>query len=222
MLSKEQRQAIKARVEAAMSPPWYVDATKALGAYGVWTDYATHPGYDGAGYPSQICDVLPMTRKREQRDLDAAFIAASPVDMRILLAHADEMDAEVERLQAKLDKWRPLTPEEAEEAYRNTEAAPLSEEQIARIAERASDPAVHLHNEEIAQLHVRQAKTIERLRNACNPVLREAQNRADYGSDTWNPEAHVELTLTIAEIRAIHAAAGGANEHSNRDLWRTL
>lgn len=60
--------------------PWRVDETKALGAYGVWTDYPTHPGDDGAGYPSQICSVLPDKRQvsREERDANARLIAACP------------------------------------------------------------------------------------------------------------------------------------------------
>lgn len=61
--------------------PWRVDETKALGAYGVWTEYATHPGDDGAGYPSKICSVLQGGDRRisrEQRDANAALIAAAP------------------------------------------------------------------------------------------------------------------------------------------------
>lgn len=67
--------------------PWEVDTTKALGAYGVWTGYATHPGHDGAGYPSQICQ-MPVLNSldREQRDANAAAIAllrnAQDVQMR--------------------------------------------------------------------------------------------------------------------------------------------
>lgn len=45
---------------------------------------------------------------------------------------------------------------------------------------------------------------------ALQPVLTEAKQRADYMHDTWNPDAHVELTLTIAELRAIHAAIAAA------------
>ncbi len=44
------------------------------------------------------------------------------------------------------------------------------------------------------------------LLEACKPVIREAKERADYMHDSWNEDAHVELTLTIKEIRAIHAA----------------
>lgn len=60
--------------------PWRVDETKALGAYGVWTEAATHPGHDGAGYPSQICSVGPTNKEipRDQRDANARLIAAAP------------------------------------------------------------------------------------------------------------------------------------------------
>lgn len=42
--------------------------------------------------------------------------------------------------------------------------------------------------------------------DALLPILDEAKERADYMHDTWNPDYHVELTLTIAELRAIHNA----------------
>lgn len=65
------------RLLAKVTPgPWCVDETKALGAYGVWTDYATRPGHDGAGYGTQICSMIPadINMAREQRDANAAFI----------------------------------------------------------------------------------------------------------------------------------------------------
>lgn len=88
--------------------PWTVDATVALGAMGVWTDYATHPGHDGAGYGSQICSMLPETFDilREQRDANAKLIAAAPdmlealnAAMPILTAyiHPDEFDGHAAR-----------------------------------------------------------------------------------------------------------------------------
>lgn len=60
--------------------PWTVDETKALGAYGVWTDYATHPGHDGTGYGSIVCSMLPDDDRmsREARDANARLIAAAP------------------------------------------------------------------------------------------------------------------------------------------------
>lgn len=71
--------------------PWRVDETKALGAYGVWTDYDVHPGHDGAGYPAQVCSVItvsyPVTRDREIRDANARLVAAAPD----LLAAAEEV-----------------------------------------------------------------------------------------------------------------------------------
>ncbi len=39
-----------------------------------------------------------------------------------------------------------------------------------------------------------------------NALEAEAKENADYLHDSWNPYAHVELTLTISEIRAIHEA----------------
>lgn len=61
--------------------PWIVDGTKGLGAYGVWTEYATHPGHDGAGYPSMVCSVYPNNISdlpRDQRDANARLISAAP------------------------------------------------------------------------------------------------------------------------------------------------
>lgn len=55
--------------------------TKALGAYGVWTDYATHPGHDAAGYSSEVCSVFRGNNSdfpREIRDANAKLIAAAP------------------------------------------------------------------------------------------------------------------------------------------------
>lgn len=44
------------------------------------------------------------------------------------------------------------------------------------------------------------------------PVLKEGVDRAkaDIMETTWSPDAHVELTLTIAELRAIRAAIARA------------
>jgi len=61
--------------------PWEVDATVALGAYGVWTGYATHPGHDGAGYPSEVCSVFRGNESdfdQETRNANAALISAAP------------------------------------------------------------------------------------------------------------------------------------------------
>lgn len=75
--------------------PWRVDTTVALGAYGVWTDYATHPGHDGAGYPKQVCSMRPtdVSASREERDANARLIAAAPD----LLSACNEAFAFVQR-----------------------------------------------------------------------------------------------------------------------------
>lgn len=70
-------------MDAKFTPgPWRVDGTVALGAYGVWTDYGTHPG-DVAGelYPDQVCSVYCNNKShfdRETRDANAKLIAAAP------------------------------------------------------------------------------------------------------------------------------------------------
>lgn len=102
--------------------PWRVDETKALGAYGVWTDYATHPGHDGAGYPSLVCSMVPTVKSeitREQRDANARLIAAAPdllaacqeslafiseIDFALLAELLDGRDSLLERLQAAVAK----------------------------------------------------------------------------------------------------------------------
>lgn len=60
--------------------------------------------------------------------------------------------AEIARLTQELDKWRPLTPEEAQKAYDEAEAYPMSEEQIERILDAALDPAEPVSNQDMAQM----------------------------------------------------------------------
>jgi hypothetical protein len=95
------------RIERIMSKhtpgPWEVDGTKSLGAYGVWTAYGDHPGYDGSLFPSRICSVLdrdfPKNDDRERRDANARLIAAAPMLLDELknIANAD------------VSKWNPDT-----------------------------------------------------------------------------------------------------------------
>ncbi len=62
--------------------PWRVDGTVALGAYGIWTDYGTHPGdVPGELYPDQVASVYCNNKShfsREVRDANAKLIAAAP------------------------------------------------------------------------------------------------------------------------------------------------
>ena len=67
----------------------------------------------------------------------------------------------IAELEAELAKWKPLTPEEAQRAYDEAEAVPMSEEQIARIVKKAIDPSEALPNSEQMQL----AADNTRLRN---------------------------------------------------------
>lgn len=46
----------------------------------------------------------------------------------------------------------------------------------------------------------------DKLCRAAMPFLQEAAQKADYLTNNWNPDAHVELTVTIAELRALHSA----------------
>lgn len=57
------------------------------------------------------------------------------------MEYTDRLEKENERLQAELDQWRPLTPEEAEKALEEAKAEPLSEEHIQSILAKALDPA---------------------------------------------------------------------------------
>jgi len=94
--------------------PWEIDGTKALGAYGVWTAYTTHPGHDGSGYASQICSLMPGDLSsditREQRDANAQLISAAPELLEVVrvLAETPWEKIYIKRLQemarAALDK----------------------------------------------------------------------------------------------------------------------
>lgn len=87
--------------EGVTPGPWVVDRTHALGAYGVWTGYATHPGHDGAGYGTKVCSMEPTVLERKARDADAAFIAQARLDLPLLVAHCRALLAELQRLKGR-------------------------------------------------------------------------------------------------------------------------
>lgn len=65
--------------------PWRVDATVALGAYGVWTDCPTSPEHE-----HKVCSVFQANQfdlPRDQRDANARLIASAPD----LLAACEEL-----------------------------------------------------------------------------------------------------------------------------------
>ncbi len=108
--------AAKERADKATAGPWRVDATRALGAYGVWTDYATHPGFADAEYPSQICSMLPEREEisLEKRNANADLIAAARTDVPVWA-----------------DAWLAM----ADDAADAPELREMVEKQAARIAE---------------------------------------------------------------------------------------
>ncbi len=57
-----------------------------------------------------------------------------------------------------------------------------------------------------AEFIVRACNSHADLVAALTPVRVALTDAADFGSDTWNTEDHVEITLTLAEARAIRAA----------------
>lgn len=91
-----------------------------------------------------------------ERERDEAH--AATVQMRIdTLVELAEVCRERDEARAELDKWRPLTNEEAQKAYDEAEAVPLSQDEIDRILEKMTDPAVMVPNDEHAKMvaHIR-------------------------------------------------------------------
>lgn len=102
------------------------------------------------------------------------FVTAARATVAAVERELDAAEAERDRLAAELDLWRPLTPAEAERALAEAKAEPLSEERIAEIVRRATDPAVQLPNNEQAQLAAERDRLkaeVERLRAAAHGVV---------------------------------------------------
>jgi hypothetical protein len=83
-----ERASERAIIEAATPGPWEVDATKGLGAYGVYHGLSTDR-------PSRVCSMLPGELPRDRRDANAAFIATARTGWPKAL---DERDAAIARL----------------------------------------------------------------------------------------------------------------------------
>ena len=62
----------------------------------------------------------------------------------------------------------------------------------------------------ISEASLREVKRIKasnaEILEALAPIKTAIEDKEDVRHDSWNPEAHVELTLTIAECRAVLAA----------------
>lgn len=111
-----------------------------------------------------------------------------------------QLQAENRRLRDELDLWRPLTKEEAQKAYDEAEAVPLSPERIGEIIEKATDPAERLPNSEQAQLVAK----IRKLRAALKPFARWAEVR-----DQNRRECHLSvLSNSVSMITATVTQSG--------------
>lgn len=114
---------------------------------------------DGCCHWETVCESLDrFVAERDRalaaidgKDLREGHIRdnSTPDELRDLLLGAG---LEIARLKAELDLWRPLTPEEAEKAVAQAQAAPMSDERIAEIVAFATDPAESLNNDEWVQL----------------------------------------------------------------------
>lgn len=69
---------------------------------------------------------------------------------------------------------------------------------------------------ELAAIIAREARLaellaqVEKLEAAIHPVVAEAKERADYMHESWNADAHIELTLSVGELRTLHKLIGEA------------
>ncbi len=121
--------------------------------------------------------------------VDGAMLLTPKQDGLAVLRQLQAQAAELERLRSELALWKPLTPEEAEQAFATAEAAPLPPERIAEIVARATDPAVQLPNSEQDQLVV---------------ALRNAQAERD---EARTLAASLRHDLRESCIRAVQAEA---------------
>lgn len=60
--------------------------------------------------------------------------------------------------------------------------------------------------EELARLLRLVGTKSERLRAALQPFVAEAKEKGDFNEASWNPDYHIEITVTVAEVRAGIAA----------------
>ena len=79
-------------------------------------------------------------------------------ELSLTIAHQDTVRRELE---AELAKWKPLTNEEAERAYAEAEAVPVSKEEHDRIVKAMLDPTYHPSNTERAVLTVKRVRELE-------------------------------------------------------------
>ena len=49
-------------------------------------------------------------------------------------------------------------------------------------------------------------RQLAKLRKIAAHILKEMRDKADFGHESWDPDAHIELTVTIRECRNLAAA----------------
>lgn len=79
-----------------------------------------------------------------------------------------------DQLAAELALWKPLTPEEAEAELGKARAVPMSEEKIAEIVKRATDPAERISNSEQAQLAAEVERLKNQVENHCDRIAKQS------------------------------------------------
>ncbi len=89
---------------------------------------------------------------------------------------------------------------------------PWEREAAEKFVKRGWAPSMMLRMDAEGRTTAAQRVVLEDLLAAAFPVIREAEQRADFRDGTYDPEAHVELTLTIAELLALDAAIDKALE----------
>lgn len=145
--------AMRERCDKATPGPWEVVKVKTL----MFANNGS--GLNIATTASNI-PVFKTYIKGCDTEADLEFAARVRTDQPRCLDHIEAQDDEIARLKAELKLWRPLTPEEAEQALDEAEAIPMSPEEIESLVRRATDPATICTNDEQAQM----AAEIARLR----------------------------------------------------------
>lgn len=115
-----------------------------------------------------------------------------------------EIIARLERAEAELKLWRPMTPEEIEDELENVESVPISDEKIAAMVEKITDPLYRPTEPEYVTLLVKvkqlQAE-VERLRKELDRVyLRMVE--ADQMPLMMKPLAFTAIRMDLASAIA--------------------
>ena len=108
-------------------------------------------------------------------------------------------ECRIRELENELAMWRPLTPEEAQKAYDEAVAEPMSDEEIKRIVKAAMDPAERVPNSEQMQLAVKVRELEARLKTAESDLAYEAEQHR-----YWQTQANAvedRAREMIAELR---------------------